>query len=293
MRTETVSQSRASQWQIQEQRPAVSPRDGIWVNLCDLRAAMKCDDPTSGIEWVRYHPRMPSSTITTITFDAGNTLLYCDPTPAEIYSELLSRHGRSVTADEVEPVFAGAWSDLQERTPPGIDRYNSRPGGEKEWWGAFLREVLARLDHGASWRPLIDELYAAFSNPSVWQVYPDTRATLESVRDLGLQMAVISNWDRRLPDILHGLDLTGWFQAITVSAIEGIEKPAAGIFHRTLERLGVGPEETLHVGDSPLEDYEGSKAAGMNPLLIDRAGNFAGNGYRRISSLGEVLDLLS
>ena len=292
MRTATVSQSRAAQWQIQGQRPAVSPCDGIWVNLCDLRAAMKCDDPTSGIEWVRYHPRMPSSPITTITFDAGNTLLYCDPTPAEIYSELLSRHGRSVTADEVEPAFAGAWSDLQERTPPGIDRYNSRPGGEKEWWGAFLREVLARLDHGASWRPLIDELYAAFSNPSVWKVYPDTRSTLESVRGLGLQMAVISNWDRRLPEILDNLGLTNFFDVITVSSLAGVEKPATEIFSGTLERLGVSATATLHVGDSPLDDYYGAEEAGMIPVLIDRHREFADDGFRRIESLAELVDLV-
>ncbi len=103
---------------------------------------------------------------------------------------------------------------------------------------------------------------------------------------------MISNWDRRLPEILDGLDLTGWFQTITVSAIEAVEKPAAGIFFRTLDRLGVRPQETLHVGDSPLEDYEGSKAVGMTPVLIDRQGTFTGNGYRTISSLDQVLGLL-
>jgi putative hydrolase of the HAD superfamily len=235
---------------------------------------------------------MPANPITTVTFDAGNTLLFCDPSPAEIYSEALSRHGRSVTADEVEPVFAGAWAELQARTPPGIDRYSSQPGGEKQWWGAFLRKVLTRLEHDAEWRTLLEELYAAFSNPAVWKVYPETRSVLEAIHGGGFELAVISNWDRRLPEILDGLDLTRWFSIITVSAIEGIEKPASGIFLRTLERLGVGPEETLHIGDSPLEDYQGSKAVGMTPVLIDRPGALAGNGYRRIANLGEVLELL-
>ena len=235
---------------------------------------------------------MPPTPITTITFDAGNTLLYCDPSPAEIYSEALSRHGRAVTADEVQPVFAHAWSELQARTPAGIDRYNSKPGGEKQWWGAFLRQVLARLEHDAEWVRLLDELYAAFSNPAVWKVYPETRATLEAIHGRGLAMAVISNWDRRLPEILDGLNLTDWFRTVAVSAIENIEKPAAGIFLRTLERLGAGPGQAVHVGDSPLEDYEGSKAIGMIPILIDRSGTFAGNGYRRIRSLDGVLDLL-
>jgi putative hydrolase of the HAD superfamily len=230
--------------------------------------------------------------ITTVTFDAGNTLLYCDPTPSEIYAAALTRYGRPVTAAQVEPVFAAAWSELQERTPPGIDRYSSRPGGEKVWWGAFLQEVLRRLEHDAAWEVLLEDLYAAFSRPEIWKTYPDTLATLSAVRDRGLAMAVISNWDRRLPDILDALDLTEWFATITVSSIEGVEKPTPAIFHRTTSRLGVDPDACLHVGDSPLEDYEGSRLAGMSSVLIDRSQRFVGNGYRRIDRLFQVLEFV-
>ena len=34
--------------------------------------------------------------IRAVTFDVGNTLLYCDPPPQEIYASALSRLGRSV-----------------------------------------------------------------------------------------------------------------------------------------------------------------------------------------------------
>jgi putative hydrolase of the HAD superfamily len=230
--------------------------------------------------------------ITTVTFDAGNTLLYCDPSPAEIYAEALGRHGRAVAADEVAPVFAGTWAEFQARTQPGIDRYGSEPGGEKAWWGAFLREVLDRLDHDADWETLLDDLYAAFSRPDVWKVYPEVFATLEAVRSLGPSMAVISNWDRRLPEILDSLGLTPYFDSITVSSIEGVEKPAAEIFTRTLERLDARAERTVHVGDAPLEDYRGAERVGITPVLIDRRGAFAVDGFRRISSLDQVLNLL-
>jgi putative hydrolase of the HAD superfamily len=197
-----------------------------------------------------------------------------------------------VAVDAVGPVFSDAWADLQSRTPPGIDRYGSQPGGEKMWWGAFLREVLARLDHDAAWQPLLDDLYHAFAQPDVWRVYPETRSTLETVRERGLRTAVISNWDRRLPEILETLGLTGCFDTITVSSLEGAEKPAPAIFERTLFRLGVRSEEAVHVGDSPLDDYRGAEAVGMLPVLVDRRGAFAMDGYRRVSRLDEVLTLL-
>jgi putative hydrolase of the HAD superfamily len=232
------------------------------------------------------------TTFSAVTFDAGNTLLYCEPSPAEIYAAALGRHGRPVRPDRVAPVFAEAWAELQERTPPGIDRYSAHPGGERQWWGAFLREVLGRLDHDAAWEPLLDELYAAFSRPDVWRVYPETLVTLDAVRRRGRHTAVISNWDRRLPDILDVLGLTPLFDAITVSSLEGVEKPAPAIFERTLGRLGVDAGETLHVGDSPLEDYQGADAIGITPVLVDREARFLDNGYRRVDRLDGILELL-
>ena len=50
------------------------------------------------------------------------------------------------------------------------------------------------------------------------------------------------------------------------------------------------PSSTLHVGDSPLEDYVGARNAGFAAVLIDRHDLFIDQPYRRVKSLGEVLD---
>ena len=227
-----------------------------------------------------------------VAFDAGGTMIFCDPSPAEIYATHLSRLGRPVHADDVGPIFRDAWAELQNQTEVGKDRYNSVPGGEKAWWGNFVREVLNRLDHDAEWQPLLENLYSAFSSADVWKPYPETVETLSRLQRAGVRLAVISNWDRRLPEILEMLDLVRYFETVTVSAIEGVEKPAQEIFSRTVERLGVPPEQTIHVGDSPLEDYRGAEGAGLGAALIDRHGLFNGEPYRRIASLDEIFELL-
>lgn len=219
-------------------------------------------------------------------------MIYCEPSPGEIYAHHLSRLGRPVCAEDVGPVFRDAWAEMQRRTVPGQDRYHSVPGGELGWWGAFVREVLRRLDHDAPWEPLLEDLYAAFCEVSVWKVFPETMTTLKELAARGVRLAVISNWDRRLPDILRSLDLFDIFEAVTVSSLEGVEKPSAEIFRRTTERLGVSASETIHVGDSPLEDYSGAEKAGLAAALIDRHDLFSDQPYRRISSLSEVLDLV-
>ncbi len=224
-----------------------------------------------------------------VTFDAGDTLLYCDPSPAEIYAEALSRHGRPVEPDEVGPAFRGAWAAMQRRTTAGADRYG---GDERAFWGEILRDVLDRLDHGAPWQHLLDELYAAFARTEVWQLYDDSLPTLEALRGRGVRLAVVSNWDRRLGEILHGLGIEPYFDTVVVSAVEGVEKPDGRIFRTALGRLGVPAAAALHVGDSPREDYEGARAAGLDAALVDRERVFHGSGYRTIPTLCALLELV-
>jgi putative hydrolase of the HAD superfamily len=227
-----------------------------------------------------------------VTLDAGGTMIYCDPSPGEIYAHHLSRLGRPVRAEDVGPVFRSAWAEMQRRTAPGQDRYRSVPGGEMEWWGAFVREVVRRLGHDAPWEPLLEDLYAAFCDIKVWKVFPETVSTLQNLAGDGIRLAVISNWDRRLPDILRSLGLYDLFETVTVSSLEGVEKPSAEIFRRTTERMGIKVAEAVHVGDSPLEDYTGAQGAGLAAVLIDRHELFVEEPYRRISSLTEILDLV-
>jgi putative hydrolase of the HAD superfamily len=235
---------------------------------------------------------MTTNHLSTITFDAGGTIIYCDPSPGEIYAHHLSRLGRPVTAEEVAPVFRDAWAQMQRQTVPGQDRYSSVAGGELGWWGAFVREVLRRLDHDAPWEPLLEDLYAAFCEASVWKAYPETKGTLDALTNRNIRLAVISNWDRRLPDILRSLGLYEIFETVTVSSIEGVEKPSSEIFHRTLERMKISANEAMHIGDSPLEDYTGAETAGLGAALIDRHELFVEEPYRRISSLSEIFDLV-
>ncbi len=117
-------------------------------------------------------------------------------------------------------------------------------------------------------------------------------STLEALAGRGIRLAVISNWDRRLPDILRSLEIFEIFETVTVSSVEGVEKPSSEIFHRTLERLGISAGETIHIGDSPLEDYAGAETAGLGAALIDRHNLFANEPYRRISSLNEILGII-
>lgn len=67
---------------------------------------------------------------------------------------------------------------------------------------------------------------------------------------------------------LRRLAINQFFNAVLVSADVGWRKPSERIFWEALRRLGVKVEETVYVGDSPLEDIKGAKALGMRTVFV-------------------------
>jgi len=153
----------------------------------------------------------------------------------------------------------------------GLPRWGGE-GGERGFWRRFVGAVYRRLGGGELPGPLLDELIAHFHEQRHWAVYPDVVDTLRALRDRGLSLLVVSNWDSTLPSLLSRLGLAPFFDHVVVSALVGVSKPDRGIFDVAREAAGLSPDETLHVGDSPTDDYEGARQAGLSALLLDRAG---------------------
>ncbi len=67
---------------------------------------------------------------------------------------------------------------------------------------------------------------------------------------------------------LRKLGINKFFNAVSVSDEVGWRKPHIKIFGETLRRLKATAEETVYVGDSPLEDIKGARAAGMKTVFV-------------------------
>lgn len=111
---------------------------------------------------------------------------------------------------------------------------------------------------------------------------PDARPALGRLRELGLTLVCVSNWDISLPDVLADAGLAGMLDGVVSSAAAGARKPDPAIFETALALAGCEPEEALHVGDTPEEDMAGAEAAGIPALLLDRRGG------AQIASLAEI-----
>jgi putative hydrolase of the HAD superfamily len=222
--------------------------------------------------------------IRAVLFDAGATLLRPDPPVEEVYGRIFADDGARLTPGQLRSALKATWKEVQEEKPG--DRYGG-VRGEPEFWRDFLGRVRRRLDGGPLSEEAFVRLAAHFRQRAAWKVYPDVVPALEALSREGLALAVVSNWDSHLPRLLELCDLSRFFRAVSVSAIEETGKPEAEIFRRTCARLGIEAARALHVGDSLRDDYEGARAAGLQALLLDREDEYPGVPHR-IRSLAEL-----
>jgi 2-haloalkanoic acid dehalogenase type II len=116
--------------------------------------------------------------------------------------------------------------------------------------------------------------------------YPDALPALAGLREQGLKLIVVSNWDVSLETVLGHCGLARLLDDVVSSAAAGARKPDPAIFEIALGLAGCEPGEALHVGDTPEEDVEGARAAGIRALLLDR------EGHGDIASLSEISEHL-
>jgi len=216
---------------------------------------------------------MPNTSLKAVFFDAGGTILAPNPSFHEIYRRVLAPVGVRAKPEALRDAALETWGEFDTAIGRGVDRYSHYPGGEQEYWKRFVRRVLERVSEPERADAAADALQAAFSDPTVWVVFPEVVPTVSALKERGLRLGIISNWDSRLRGLLDAHGLSPQFDPIVVSCEAGVEKPGAGIFTHALRAAGLAPEETLHVGDDLVSDYEGARSAGMTGVLLVRKGS--------------------
>ena len=125
-------------------------------------------------------------------------------------------------------------------------------------------------------------------------LYEDTVPTLQHLRDTGLKLAIVSNWDTPLDPLTERLGIAHYFDIIVASHDARVRsaKPDSRIFNYTLAAIGVSAEDAVHIGDTYEADIIGAQGVGIRPILIDRDGTQGGRWDETIQSLTELPELL-
>jgi putative hydrolase of the HAD superfamily len=135
----------------------------------------------------------------------------------------------------------------------------------------------------------LDDVLDALLGAIRFRPYPEVPDVLMRLREGGARLAVVSNWDVSLHDVLERTALRPLVDAVAISAELGVAKPDPAIFRAALERLGAPADGALHVGDSLEHDVAGARAAGIDAVLVARNGTQAPAGVRTVRSLAELV----
>jgi putative hydrolase of the HAD superfamily len=122
-----------------------------------------------------------------------------------------------------------------------------------------------------------------------FRAYPEVPAVLVRLRAAGARLAVVSNWDISLHDVLERTQLRALVDVVVISAELGVAKPDPAIFRAALQRLGATASDAIHVGDSVEHDVAGARAAGLEAVLVARNGAPAPDGVRVVAALDGIL----
>lgn len=202
-----------------------------------------------------------------LTWDVKDTLLRLRRPVGEEYAAKARAHGLEVEATALEQAFRQVYKAQNHRFPTyGL----SRGLTSRQWWKDVVLQTfqMAGVPDAQAIATIADQLYKDFSSPCTWQVLEGAETTLRRCRKRGLRLAVISNFDRRLEDVLVGLGLREHFDFVLTSEAAGWPKPDPRIFQKALQLAHTEPAAAAHVGDSYRCDYKGARAVGMNSFLV-------------------------
>jgi putative hydrolase of the HAD superfamily len=203
-----------------------------------------------------------------VTFDAAGTLIRLTQSPGETYAEVARELGYDFVPERIEAGFRKTWKSLPER----IETMGPRPDDDKGWWFELVSQAIREA--GYTIEPMevyFEGLYRRYALPGAWELFPDVTEVLDQLAAKRIRLGILSNFDRRLYNVLDHLGIRSRFEHILISSEVGSDKPSARIFLEGARRFGVRPEEVLHVGDDPGLDGVGASGAGLSALIVDHA----------------------
>lgn len=151
----------------------------------------------------------------------------------------------------------------------------------------IVERVLAELTEKIGLREDLEELHGLMRDFWVHApLFPDTKAFFDACP---VPVYVLTN--NGVEYVRRSMEEKGLHPAgIVCGDMVRAYKPHRELFEKALEVSGLRADEVLHVGDSYASDAQGALAAGIRPVLVQRA---EGRTYEEVTVVGELPEVLA
>jgi putative hydrolase of the HAD superfamily len=227
---------------------------------------------------------MMSPQTAAVFFDAVGTLIHPEPSAALVYAEIGRRYGSSYSVADIAARFSRAFA--AEEAADHAACLHSSENREFRRWQNIVARVLDDVDDSAA---CFQELYQHFARPDAWRLEPEAPSVLECLAAKGYLLGLASNYDHRLRSVAAGLAGLKRLRYVVISSEVGWRKPAQEFFAAMCRLVELPAERILYVGDDPVNDYTGARAAGLEAVLFDQRDRHPDLDGRRLRTLAELL----
>lgn len=218
------------------------------------------------------------SATATICFDATGTLIETRLPVGEVYRRVALDYGVDLPAWRLDDAFRRILRHAPVRGLEGAS-FEERCEHEVEWWLERVRQTFQATDSTVRFEnfpAFARTLFDFYATAEAWRARPGIPALLARLREQEIAMAVVSNFDHRLPRILEALELAAFFDAIEIPARSGRAKPDRGPFEAVAAATGRPLEALVYVGDDAPETLAAIRAYGLRVVDVREAEDPAG-----------------
>jgi HAD superfamily hydrolase (TIGR01662 family) len=99
---------------------------------------------------------------------------------------------------------------------------------------------------------------------------PDVKYVIPELVHRGYKLGIIANTitETEIPDWMEEDGLTEFFHPVILSSRVTVRKPNPEIYLMAARQIRVAPEKCAYVGDNPIRDVEGTRAAGFGMMIL-------------------------
>jgi 2-haloacid dehalogenase len=206
-----------------------------------------------------------------LTFDCYGTLIDWETGIFGALRPILTAHGRTVTDAELLEFY----SELELQAEQG-EQAEFRPYRE------VLQSVVRGFGERLGFVPSESEVRSLPESLANWLPFPDTVAALRKLKSR-YQLAITSNVDDDLFAVT-ARRLEVQFDHVITAQQARAYKPSRRVFKLAQERIGVKPDQWLHVAQSVYHDVVPAKSLGIATVWVNRPSPRPGAGAAKAAS---------
>ncbi len=240
---------------------------------------------------------MDSRKINTVLFDLDGTLRFSDPPSIDTFHRHAAEHGIQPDPNSQRAArrwVSAYWANSDELLED-MEIYGNHPDNGAFWTNHARKHLIVLGGSEGQAEQLAPEITSIMQEQydPTGVVAEDAFETLDTLKEDGYRLGVVSNRQKPIKDVIEELNLQDYFEITLAAGEVGWWKPDPRLLIFAAELMQTSPESIAYVGDNFYADVISAEGAGMCAVLLDPLGLYPEAECTVIQKLGDLNGILN